>query len=134
MAPLPIFMAAHSSLLLMLLLFFHLMTIFFSSMAQAISSPELFMDRHGCGETKGCLFKPAGCSEFLIEWMRETSDLIFPIADPMLDCSIGWLAHGIERDFYKLPIPAIMFYVSGRNKLTIQVQCQFLQNCTEIYF
>ena len=67
-----------------------LMTIFLSSMAQAISSPELFMDRHGCGETKGCLFKPAGCN-------------------PMLDCSI-----------------AIMFYVSGRNKLTIQMTAESL--------
>jgi len=28
------------------------------------------MDREGCGETKGCLFKPAGC-------------------DPMRDCTIG---------------------------------------------
>ncbi|KAH7729597.1 Protein Y57G11A.4 [Aphelenchoides avenae] len=43
------------------------------------------MNRDGCGETKGCLFKPAGCI-------------------PNLDCTMG-----------------IIFYVSGANKLTVQL-------------
>ncbi|KAF7639877.1 DOMON domain-containing protein [Meloidogyne graminicola] len=48
------------------------------------------MDRNGCGETKGCLFRPNGC-------------------DPMLDCTI-----------------AIVFTISGRNQLYIQMTAQSL--------
>jgi len=67
--------------------------IFVSSLVLIFSqliNGEIFLDRNGCGKTKGCFFKPAGC-------------------DPQLDCTLG-----------------VIFFVSGQNKLTVQMVSQVM--------
>uniref|UniRef100_A0A7E4VC55 DOMON domain-containing protein n=1 Tax=Panagrellus redivivus TaxID=6233 RepID=A0A7E4VC55_PANRE len=47
------------------------------------------MDREGCGETKGCLFKPAGC-------------------DPMRDCTIGIIFYVSGLNLLSIQVVATM--------------------------
>ena len=56
-----------------------------------VSNGSIFLDRNGCGKTKGCLFKPAGCGNYIaFSQFHEGLHLFFQ-SDPQLDCSIGKL-------------------------------------------
>ncbi|KAI6233895.1 DOMON domain-containing protein [Aphelenchoides fujianensis] len=63
----------------------HIFHLLLALLVNALAGRAADMTRAGCGETKGCLFRPAGC-------------------DPQVDCTLG-----------------MIFFVSGPNKLTVQL-------------